>query len=232
MPLAPPTQAFVEPDREMLSLVKQQYELDVPFALYPAMTWQHKNHIRLMEALLLLRDKHSIKLNLVCTGHKTDFWPEIKECIRRLDLEQQVKFPGMVPADELRSFYKLASFVVVPTLFEAASGPLFEAWQEGTPVACSTVTSLPEQARDGALFFDPYSAEAMANALLKMTQDENLRKHLSERGANRLRDFCWERTAKAYRAVYRRAAGRPITEEDQQYLEANRIAKSAEGKAI
>jgi glycosyltransferase involved in cell wall biosynthesis len=124
----------------------------------------------------------------------------------------------MVSSEELRAIYKLAQFVIVPTLFEAASGPVFEAWYEGVPAACSTVTSLPEQAGDAALLFDPLSVEAIAEALQRMATDKNLRDELREKGRTRLLDFSWERTAKAYRAVYRRVANRPLSEEDRSLL--------------
>jgi hypothetical protein len=48
--------------------------------------------------------------------------------------------------------------------------------------------------------------------------DEQLRADLAARGARRLQAFSWERTAKAYRAVYRRAARRPLSDEDRYLL--------------
>jgi len=118
----------------------------------------------------------------------------------------------------LRTLYKLAQFVVIPTLFEAASGPLFEAWQESTPATCSNVTSFPEQAGEAALLFDPFSTENIAEAVEKMATDSGLREKLRQNGIRRLKDFSWERTAKAYRAIYRRAAQRPLTDEDRWLL--------------
>jgi glycosyltransferase involved in cell wall biosynthesis len=74
-------------------------------------------------------------------------------------------------------------------------------------MACSKVPSLPEQTGDAALSFDSLFTEAIVEAVRRMATDGNLR-------ARRLKDFSWERTAKAYRAVYRRAARRPLTDED------------------
>jgi glycosyltransferase involved in cell wall biosynthesis len=110
---------------------------------------------------------------------------------------------------------------VLPSLFEGAGLPLVEAWNEGSPVACSDTTSLGEHAGDGALLFDPMSAENIAEAINKMAADHGLRQRLTERGFARLRKFNWETTAKAYRAVYRRAANRTLTEEDQWSLTLN-----------
>lgn len=202
-----------------LPALRRKYGLaGSPFALYPAMTWEHKNHLRLLEALARLRDREGIELPVVCTGSKTEFWARIERRRRELGLVEQVRFPGLVPREELSALYRAAQFVFIPTLFEAASAPLFEAWQHGAPAACSAVTSLPEQAAGAALLFDPFSVDGVADALKRMATDDGLRDELRRRAESRLGDFSLERTAKAYRAVYRRAAGRRLSEEDRWLL--------------
>lgn len=199
--------------------VLTKYDLvDRPFALYPAMTWKHKNHLRLLEAVAHLRDNEGLQLRVICTGFKTDFWPSVETRLHELDLNELVTFPGLLPLEELNALYRAAQFVFVPTLFEAASAPVFEAWQQGVPVACSTVTSLPEQVAGAALLFDPFSVKGIATALARMTADLTLREDLIRLGTLRLKDFSLERTAKAYRAIYRRAAGRELDEEDRWIL--------------
>jgi glycosyltransferase involved in cell wall biosynthesis len=218
IPWAPPPlpEAPVAVD---FSTLRRKYGLSGrPFALYPAMTWEHKNHIRLLEALARLRDREGLELRFVFTGYKTDFWPRVERRVNELGLATRVDFLGMVTREELSALYRAARFVFIPTLFEAASAPLFEAWQHGTPVACSSVTSLPEQAAGAALLFDPFDVDGIARALARMTTEEELRDELRRRGTRRLEDFSLERTAKAYRAVYRRAAGLELGEEDRQLL--------------
>ena len=156
IPWAPPTTALEAPSAEAVERVRKRYALSAPFAFYPAMGWEHKNHLRLLEALALLRDREGLRVNLVCTvSPASPFYARIRGGCEELKLGDQVQFLGLVLREELRSLYRLAQFVVVPTLFEAASGPVFEAWQDRAPVACSTATSLPEQAGDAALLFDP-----------------------------------------------------------------------------
>jgi hypothetical protein len=58
----------------------------------------------------------------------------------------------------------------------------------------------------------------MAEAVRSILHDELLRRRLQERAARRLADFSWERTARAYRAVYRRAAGTPLSQEERALL--------------
>jgi glycosyltransferase involved in cell wall biosynthesis len=219
IPWAPPTLAYAAPDDAMLDAVQRKYSLPQAYAFYPAVTWEHKNHIRLLRAIAQLRDREGVRINLVCSGaHYPAHWPNVQACLDEFNLHDQVQFVGKVPGSELRALYRLAQFVVIPTLFEAASGPMFEAWQEKSPVACSVVTSLPEQAGDAALLFDPLSVDAIADALRTMSGSEVLRRELVVNGSLRLTDFSWERTARAYRAVYRKVAGFRLNDEDRQLL--------------
>jgi glycosyltransferase involved in cell wall biosynthesis len=218
IPWAPPTQAYREPSSEILNDVKKNYSLPETFGFYPAFTWAHKNHLRLIDAIAKLRDRDGLNVNLVFVGARTSFSERIDRQISGHNLGNQIWTLGEVSTEVLRALYSLAQFVVVPSLFEAASGPMFEAWQDGVPVACSNVTSLPEQAADAALIFDPMSVDSIAAAIKKIATEAELRQQLILRGEKRLKDFSWDRTARAYRAVYRRAAGVNLTEEDQHLL--------------
>jgi glycosyltransferase involved in cell wall biosynthesis len=105
-------------------------------------------------------------------------------------------------------------------LFEAASGPLNEAFMAGAAAACSNVTSLPEQAGDAAVVFDPRRVEEIAAAVERLWTDESFRRVLSERGRARVGRFTWRRAARHFRALYRRIGGRGLTGEDRQILSA------------
>jgi glycosyltransferase involved in cell wall biosynthesis len=219
IPWGPPTVAYPEPSEENLTAVKLRYQLQRPFAFYPAVTWPHKNHLRLLEALARLRDERGLVVRLVCTGSRDErFWADIERRVEELALRTQVKFLGFVPEADLRAIYQLSEFVVMPTLFESDSFPVYEAWLEGIPVTCSNVTSLPDQVKDAALIFDPKDVEDMTDAIAQMATNTELRQTLCKRGHQRLSDFDWTRTGKAYRAVYRRAAGHSLSKEDQRLL--------------
>lgn len=216
IPLAASTQ--LNRTTEDPALVWRKYRLPERFAFYPAQTWPHKNHIRLLEAIALLRDQQGLQVELVCTGVLNDFWPTISARIDELRLWDQVRFLGFVPQSDLRTLYRLAEFVIIPSLFEGWGFPLIEAFEEGVPVASSETTSLTEYAGDAALLFDPTSVESIAGALLRMATEPELREALVRRGRERARTFSWERAATAYRALYRKVAGEVLSGEDEQLL--------------
>ena len=121
---------------------------------------------------------------------------------------------------DLKCLYRLARATVIPTKFEAASGPLWDSFIAGTPAACSTVTSLPEQAGDAALLFDPERPYEIAGAIAALWTDTELRTELRRRGAVNVQRFSWNRTARIFRAHYRRIASRPLAEADLELLRA------------
>jgi glycosyltransferase involved in cell wall biosynthesis len=119
-----------------------------------------------------------------------------------------VRFLGRVDERDLLALYRRARLVVVPTLFEAVSFPIYEAFAERVPVACSNVTSLPEQVGDAAIVFDPYSTRAIADAIQRVCSENQLRERLVSRGAARVAGLSWDRTAEAYRTIYEMVAQR------------------------
>lgn len=220
IPWASVTQFYPEPDATRLTSVTRKYQIDGTFVLYPAATFPYKNHLRLLEALADLRDSEGLIVPLICTGGLIDwFWPRVKARIQELNLSAQVKFLGVVPDEDLRALYRLSQLLVMPTLYEADSNPIHEAWYEDVPVASSNVTALPDQLKDAGLLFDPRDVGAMASTIRRLWTDAALREDLRQRGRRRAADFDWERTAKAYRAVYRRAADCPLTDEDRWLLQ-------------
>lgn len=184
-----------------------------PFVLYPAQTWAHKNHIRLLEAMKLL-DGRGLHVPLICTGRRNDHYALVERRARELHLGNSVRFTGYVSDAEMAALYRHATAIVYPSLFEGWGLPIVEAFRFGVPVACSRVSVLPEVAGDAALYFDAESVEGIADAIARVVSDHELRAVLIERGRRRVEALSWVRTARVFRAIYRRLAGRPLDEED------------------
>jgi glycosyltransferase involved in cell wall biosynthesis len=218
VPLAAPLQAYPEPSQADLSRTSSNLGLPDSFLFYPAQTWPHKNHIELLRALAYARDRLGLRIHLVCSGQTTRYLREIETFVARSRLVDQVKFVGFVSALELKCLYRLCRAVVIPTRFEAGSFPMMEAFSLGTPVACSNVTSLPEQAGDAAVIFDPADHVEMAKAILSIWSNLDLRRTLSERGRRRQQAFSWGKTARLFRAYYRHIGDAPLSDEDHELL--------------
>ena len=94
IPVAMPTErSIAKADAATLQRVRQQYKLPPRFALYPAQTWKHKNHLGLLDAVALLRDHTGEKIFIVCTGKQNDFCMVIRERIAELKLSDHRAIP-------------------------------------------------------------------------------------------------------------------------------------------
>jgi glycosyltransferase involved in cell wall biosynthesis len=219
--LAGALSAYPTPVADDLADARRKFDLpEDGFVFYPAQTWPHKNHVALLEALAIIRERHGVTIPLVSSGNRTEHFAAIQKKIDELRLGGAVRFPGFVSPLELQCLYRLCRCVAIPTLFEAASGPMNEAFMAGAPVACSNVTSLPEQAGDAALVFDPRKPAEIADAVWRLWSDEGLRQTLAERGRSNVSRFTWRRTARHFRAWYRKIGRRVLTDEDRALLTA------------
>ena len=210
--------AYAEPTRADIDATRARLALPEHFAFFPAQTFPHKNHLTLLEALAIARDSLGITIPLVASGYQNEFFPRIAQRTSELRLDSQVRFVGFVRPVELRALYRLARCLVFPSRFEGWGLPVVEAFHEGTPVACAVATSLPEVVGDAALLFAADSPTEMADRLVRLWEDEGLRSGLTARGRERAAALSWTRSARIFRAHYRRIAGRQLGEEDSQLL--------------
>ena len=222
--LAPVVDRYPAPSEAELQKVRADLRLPEQFCFYPAQTWPHKNHEMLLRAVAKLRREDGIVVPLVFSGAAT---PERDAAVKRfaeeLGLTGQVRWVGFVETGQVRALYRLARCVVVSTLFESTSQPIFEALSSGVALACSNVTAAPRQVGDAALIFDPRSVDDVASAVKRLWTDAGLRAELIARGKARIAQFTWEGTARQFAAHYRRIAGRDLTADDQALLSAEPI---------
>jgi len=194
-------------DPEILRRVSGRYGIGRPFLYYPAATWPHKNHRRLLESMRLLIDRHRFDGDLILTGIAMQHHEEMLRAIDRLDLRDRVKILGYLEKEDLPALYSLARWMVFPSLFEGFGIPLVEAMSCGCPILCSNTTSVPEVAGDAALMFSPDSTEDIAETIRRVWNDESLRCDLREKGFARARLFDEEEMARRTLQLYGKAAG-------------------------
>ncbi|MGJ8525377.1 D-inositol-3-phosphate glycosyltransferase [Halomonadaceae bacterium LMG 33818] len=150
----------------------------------------HKNEKGLLTAFAKADLPPTVKL--VFTGHLT---PELDMALNELGLQGRVLFAGKVNDVMLAMLYRQARALLFPSFYEGFGLPVVESMACGTPVMTSTTTSLPEIAGGAAMLVDPKDINAIAHAIIRLNNDDNLCRTLSRKGLERAKDFSWAAVA-------------------------------------
>ncbi len=159
------------------------------YIIYPANRWQHKNHDILLRAMLYLKDEHRYSVHAVFTGYDQKNGYQIAERAIEYGIQEQVIQMGYLPLEELLYLYLHADMLVFPSLFEGFGIPLAEAMTVGCPVVAAQATSLTEIGSDAAYFFNPGSKKELAEAIIAVSSNSQLRNRLIDNGRKRVKAF-------------------------------------------
>lgn len=172
-----------------------------PFILYVGSRGGYKNFERLITAYAstpFLRES----FDLIAFGGGCFNRNEI-ELIKKLRISEEKVFQISGDDKLLSSLYKEAQLFVYPSIYEGFGIPLLEAMSYKCPVACSNTSSIPEVVGNAALLFDPLDIDSIAEALIKLSFDSNLRENLIAKGSLRLKKFSWVKCADQTLDIYR-----------------------------
>jgi len=169
------------------------------YILYVGIRSYYKNFARFIRsmAMILKRDE---RLSIVCAGGGK-FNPKEIELFKELGIRERVH--NYSPTDNLLwCLYRNAKVFVFPSLYEGFGIPVLEAFACGCPVALSNSSSLPEIAREAALYFDPMDLTSIGSTVSKTIYDNNLRSILIQKGLERVKDFSWEKNTLETKEIY------------------------------
>ena len=187
-------------------LVRKQYALPAHYALYVGTLQPRKNLVRLIHAYHRLNQRQTLEWDLVLAGAGGLGSGALRKLVADLRLQDRVHFLGYVADEALAALYYGARLFCFPSLFEGFGLPVLEAQRHGVPVMTANNSALPEIAGDAALLVDPTDVEAIADAMLQLSQDEPLRQRLIAAGYENVKRFSWEKAARETLAVLEKVA--------------------------
>jgi glycosyltransferase involved in cell wall biosynthesis len=193
-----------------------------PFFFYPANFWVHKNHEVLLVAyqIYLAKSAERTPWKLVFTGHLDERARSLQKTAADLGIATHVKFSGYVPESELAKLYSTASCLVFPSLHEGFGIPIVEAMNFELPIICGNDTGIPEIAGDAALYAETRDPTKLADALLAVAGNEELRAQLASLGRERLKTFEFSTEVERLANVFATAAARtsPVFRRKRRFL--------------
>lgn len=181
-------------DEAQIAAFRWRYNLPKRFLLFTGNNNPRKNIRRILESFDLAQGQLKESVGLVIAGEQG--WKfNREETLRGIQHQKDVLFTGFVSDKDLPLLYSAAEGFLFPTLYEGFGIPVLEAQQCGTPVIASNCSALPETGGDAALYVDPKNPSSIAEAMVQLLTDEDLRQKLVQKGYENAKRFSWDESA-------------------------------------
>lgn len=200
-----------DPERTSVThpgFVARHHNLDIapqgpPCLLYLGSVEARKNLVALLDAYAVAVSRTELPPLVIAgpDGYRAD---EIHRRAARADLAGQVALTGWLDDTAADTLLRRATAFVYPSLYEGFGMPPLEAAALGIPVLATDAGSLPEVLGNAALLVDP-DTESLADGLVEIVTDDDLRSRLRRRGPQRAAHFSWTATADATVDAWRAA---------------------------
>jgi glycosyltransferase involved in cell wall biosynthesis len=174
---------------------RQKWSNGKPYFIYVGALHPRKNIARMLRAFDQFREASKQEYKLILVGNR-QWWTEAMEsALAEMTHKEDVIFTGRVEEEDLQQLLGAAFASLYVSTFEGFGIPIIEAFQAGVPVITSNVSAMPEVAGDGALLVNPMAMESVAEAMLMLSTQPQLREDLIAKGKVQAKQFTWQRSS-------------------------------------
>ncbi|WP_307367728.1 glycosyltransferase family 4 protein [Microbacterium sp. W4I4] len=186
--------------------VRQQPNFGHVRLLTPGFITPHKNQEVIVRALA-----HLPNAIAVFTGAEDGrYGDELRALASELEVSAQIEWRGYIGTSELEDEYSKADLLVMPTRWEAASGPVFEAIARQLPFVASDIAPIRSQLAAIPLeaeLFDCDSPDALVSAIKAAVRNYNASVTRLAMVSGPIVNRTWTNLAADYKRVFDFAAG-------------------------
>ena len=160
-----------------------KYNLPKRYFLSSNQFWIHKDHPTLFKAFKNITQQQEFKdVELICTGtmeeyRKADYLTSLKDLIKNLNIEKQVRFLGRIPKNEQIEIMKNCEAVVQTTLFEGGpgGGSVWDACALGIRSIVSDIPVNLEIKNDLVTFFEKQNVNDLTKKMIMILNSTKIK---------------------------------------------------------
>ena len=197
--------------------ISRKYRVPPRYLATVGIVHPRKNQQFLVGVLRILKNHGQLDCPLLVAGPMG--WknsPLFREIQAAGLTENDIRFLGYIPDDDMPRFYAGAQVFLFPTLYEGFGLPPVEAMACGAPVVASDAPCMPEVLGDAAILEPLTSHERFATAILGVLTDEHLRGILRAKGIRRAQSFRYETSVKQLLEIFEKAPRATLAEAGQK----------------
>ncbi|SRR6266496_2610280 len=180
---------------EIAEETKNKYANGKEYFLYVGAIHPRKNLLNLLKAFAIFKKRQRSNIKLILAGRLAWKYDFFMQNLKKYKYRDEVIMLGYLCEDELVKIIASSYALLYPSLLEGFGVPVLEAMKCNVPVITSSHSSMEEIAKDAALYADAENFEDIAENMMRIYKDENLRKELIEKGKMIAPQYSWQRTA-------------------------------------
>jgi glycosyltransferase involved in cell wall biosynthesis len=204
--------------------VSRKYGVPLRYMATVGTVEPRKNLKLLVEVLRILKSNGQLDCPLLVAG--ASGWknsPLFRQIQAAGLTENEIRFLGYVPDEDMPLFYAGAQVFLFPTLYEGFGLPPVEAMACGTPVIASNSPCMPEVLGDAAILEPHTSAERFAAAVHRVLTDDQVHGALRAKGIQRAQIFRYETSVKQLLELFEKTSQPSFAEAGEKGAGAERI---------
>ena len=159
----------------------------------------------IIEAVKILKDEYNLNLKLSIVG-QGPYSDALKKITKKLDLESNIEFLGLVSQEKLIDMYQSSKIAVLPSFEkEGIMSTLLEAASCHTPSITTRGTSMEEFAKndENALLVNPKDSKDIALKIYNLYNDKSLYEKISNNSYNEvIKKYTWLNKCREIISVY------------------------------
>lgn len=189
--------------------VKNKLTSGKEYFVYAGAIHPRKNLVNLLKAFSIFKRKQKSNWKLVLAGRLAWKYKHFVESLKTYKYREDVVLTGYLDEEALANVIGSAYGMVYPSLWEGFGVPVLEAMHCYVPVITSGNSAMQEIAGDAAMYADPGDHNDLAEKMMQLYKDENLRRELIKRGKNIAGQYNWDRSADLLWACILKASSLP-----------------------
>lgn len=200
----------IDPDINTLNTCKDymslltKLKITQTYILYVGSMYEHKNLLRLIDAYEIA-SKQGLNHVLVLAGKADKFSKRIADYVADKRLTSKILLPGQqgrLTDQEMNTLRQHCEYYVFPSLKEGFSLTPLECMVFDKPCVLSAIPCHKEIYGDSVIYFNPFEINDIAEKMLKLDADTDLKVALITKGKELLKHYSWHQTAQLTLATF------------------------------
>ena len=180
---------------EEKAIIKSKYTDGREYFVYSGEIHPRKNVINLLKAFSVFKKRQQTNMKLLLAGKLAKKYGSFQRDLQSYKYRNDVVMTAPVDESERINIIGAAYGLIDPSLYAGAVVPLLEAMKCDVAVITAADSSMHDIVKEAVLHAESTSYTGIADKMMLLYKDENIRKELIEKGKEIARQYDWEKSA-------------------------------------